>query len=97
MEKQLKIALGSCKRLHKATVLDPEVTVNADGTLANVFVYVKTGLEDRTFAAPKEPVTIDQHGCMFSPRVLGIQTGQPLIVKNTSTPTEPPGTRSGST
>ena len=56
--------------------------VAADGKLANVFVYVKDGLGDRVFPTPSEGVTIDQHGCEYHPHVLGIQTGQPLIVKN---------------
>jgi hypothetical protein len=74
---------AACRRLHSSPVLDPEVSVNADGTLANVFIYVKAGLDGKTFAAPKEPVVIHQHGCMFRPRVLGVQAKQTLVVKNT--------------
>src|SRR5438445_13331079 len=38
-------------------------TVVADGgNLANVFVYVKDGLGDRTFDVPKDAITIDQQG-----------------------------------
>ena len=74
---------AACVRLHKAPVYNEEVVVNKDGTLANVFVYVKTGLEGKTFEAAKDPIVIDQHGCMFRPRVFGIRVGQPLMVKNT--------------
>src|SRR5712672_2258863 len=36
-------------------------TIVADGgKLANVFVYVKEGLDNRTFDTPKDSVTIDQ-------------------------------------
>jgi hypothetical protein len=47
-----------------------------------VFIYIKTGLEGKKFEVPATPVTIDQHGCWFGPRVLGIQTGQTLQVTN---------------
>src|SRR5437762_7758713 len=40
-----------------------ETVVAADGKLANVFVYVKEGLGNRTFALPKDPVALDQSGC----------------------------------
>jgi plastocyanin len=43
---------------------------------------VKTGLEGKAFEVPSTPVTIDQKGCWFTPRVLGIQVGQPLSVVN---------------
>ncbi|MEK6284573.1 MAG: hypothetical protein AABO57_02420 [Acidobacteriota bacterium] len=54
-----------------------------DGKLANVFVYVKSGPVDRfTFPIPSDPVVLDQQGCRYHPRVLGIQTNQMLEVKN---------------
>ena len=58
------------------------MVVNPNGTLANVFVYIKRGLEAKTFEVPATPVTIDQRGCWFRPRVIGIQTGQTLQVTN---------------
>ncbi len=54
----------------------------AEGRLADVFVYVKEGLEDRVFAVPTEPVVIDQRGCLFVPSVAGAQTGQPIELRN---------------
>jgi plastocyanin len=71
-----------CAKMHKAGLYDETVVVNPNGTLANVFVYIKQGLEGKTFEPPAEPVTIDQSGCWFKPRVLGIQTGQLLTVTN---------------
>jgi plastocyanin len=49
---------------------------------ANVFVYVKRGLEGKQFPPPTDKVTIDQKGCWFGPRVLGIRPGQTLRVTN---------------
>ncbi len=56
--------------------------VGGNGELADVFVYIKSGMENKTFAPPPAPVIIDQKGCWFQPRVLGIQTGQVLQVTN---------------
>jgi plastocyanin len=71
-----------CAAAHHGKAYDESVVVNTNGTLANVFIYVKTGLEGRKFEIPATPVTIDQKGCWFRPRVLGIQTGQTLSVVN---------------
>jgi hypothetical protein len=51
-------------------------------SLQNVFVYVKDGLGDYAFPIPKEPVVLDQLKCRYTPRVLGIRTGQPLAIRN---------------
>ena len=72
----------ACVEAHHGKAYDESLVVNADGTLANVFVYIKTGLEGKKFEVPANPATIDQHGCWFVPRVLGIQTGQTLSVTN---------------
>jgi plastocyanin len=61
------------------------VVVNANGTLANVLVYVKKGLEGMTFPVPTDPVTLDQKGCRYHPHVLALQVGQPLNVLNSDT------------
>ena len=56
--------------------------MNDDGTLRNVFVYIKQGLMNRKFVPPREPVLLDQNGCMYRPHVQGIQVGQPLLIRN---------------
>ncbi|MEE9270966.1 MAG: carboxypeptidase regulatory-like domain-containing protein [Candidatus Krumholzibacteria bacterium] len=58
------------------------VLVNDNGTLRNVFVYVKDGLGDMTFPPPSEPVVLDQVGCSYKPHIFGIQAKQPLKIKN---------------
>lgn len=74
---------ADCARLHQnAPVPDEAVVVNRNGTVRNVFVYLKKGLEGKRFAPPEEAVVIDQKGCWFQPRVLGLQTGQLLKVTN---------------
>jgi plastocyanin len=72
----------ACVEAHHGKAYDESEVVDSNGTLANVFVYVKTGLEGKKFETPSTPVSIDQKGCWFRPRVLGIQTGQVLSVVN---------------
>jgi hypothetical protein len=72
----------ACVEAHHGKAYDESLVVNRKGALANAFIYVKSGLEGKTFETPADPVTIDQSGCWFRPRVMGIQTGQVLKVVN---------------
>jgi plastocyanin len=72
----------NCRLLHPNGLTTDSVIVNPNGTLKNVFVYVKEGLAGKTFEAPKTPVTFDQKGCQYSPKVFGIQVNQPLEIIN---------------
>ena len=72
----------ACVEAHKGKPYDQSIMVNADSTLSNVFVYIKSGLEGKNFETPSTPVAIDQHGCWFEPRVLGIQVGQIMRISN---------------
>lgn len=72
-----------CRADYKAPPRDPVVVVNANGTLADAFVYVRAGLPaDASYPPPTTPVVIDQQGCLYHPRVFGIMVGQPLEIKN---------------
>lgn len=71
-----------CKAMHPDGLASDSVIVNANGTLKNVFVYVKEGLAGKTFETPKESVVFDQKGCQYSPKVFGIQTNQTLEILN---------------
>jgi plastocyanin len=68
---------AACKGTNTA-----ETIVVDGGDLANVFVYVKDGLGDRTFAVPTAAVAIDQKGCQYHPHVLGAMAGQNIEIKN---------------
>ena len=72
----------ACVEAHRGRAYDESVVVNPNGTLANAFVYIKSGLEGKAFEPPATPVTIDQKGCWFHPRVMGIQVGQVFEVIN---------------
>jgi plastocyanin len=67
----------ACKGTNEA-----ENVVADKGDLANVFVYVKDGLGNRTFDVPKDPVVLDQSGCKYHPHVLGVMSGQTVQIKN---------------
>jgi hypothetical protein len=72
-----------CQKLHAGkAAYDEPVVIGTRGGLANAFVYIQAGLDDKKFEPSKEAVTIDQHGCLFAPRVIGLQTGQTLDLKN---------------
>jgi hypothetical protein len=70
-----------CAEKHAEQPMKQHAMVN-DGKLANVFVYVKEGLGDRTFPTPQQGVEIDQDGCRYHPHILAIQANQDLIIKN---------------
>lgn len=58
-----------------------EQALVTDGHLANVFVYVKSGLSG-DFSASASPVVLDQNGCRYVPHVVGIMAGQDLTIRN---------------
>ena len=71
-----------CQEKYPDGAFTEEVVVNDNGTLQNVFVYVKSGLGDLKFPIPAASVVLDQQGCRYHPHVLGIQAGQELIIRN---------------
>lgn len=70
-----------CAEQHQGPVPRGDVLVH-DGLVENAFVYIKSGLGDRVFAVPTTPVTLDQQGCLYHPRVVGAQVGQPIRFLN---------------
>ena len=72
----------ACQKLHPKPVYDASLLVSKGGGLANAFVYIKSGLEGKTFAPPQQAVTLTQQGCQFVPRVIALRKGQTLDVKN---------------
>jgi plastocyanin len=81
MDKIKMDADPQCALKHPDGHASEEVIVNTNGTLKNVFVYVKEGLTGK-FEAPKTPVVFDQQGCRYEPRIFGVQAGQPIQILN---------------
>jgi hypothetical protein len=75
-----KLDMSSDSKCEGDNFLDDVVV--KDGKLRNVFIFVKSGLPQATFQTPENEVTLDQKGCRYVPRVLGIQSGQPLKIIN---------------
>lgn len=82
--KELLMSEVACKKVHGGPVYRQEVLVE-DGKLANVFVYIKDGLDDYAFDPPAEEVEIDQLGCIYEPLVVGVMTEQKLTFVNSDT------------
>lgn len=55
--------------------------VSTNGGLADTFIFIKEGMRSK-LPPPREAVVLDQIGCEYSPYVLGLQTRQKLLVKN---------------
>ena len=56
--------------------------VGPGGELGDVFVYIKSGLEGKSFPPSAESALLDQKGCEYTPYILGLQTNQKLMIRN---------------
>jgi Carboxypeptidase regulatory-like domain len=70
-----------CAAKHTGALMDPIVSVT-DGMLANVFVRVTGGLPAGPYPMPADPAILDQNGCLYYPRVLGVVVGQDIEIRN---------------
>lgn len=52
------------------------------GDLANVLVYIKSGLGPQVYPITRNAVVIDQRGCQFRPHVSGAMVGQQVEFTN---------------
>ncbi len=75
-------ATPACARAHTTPQKSQEVMVNENGTLKNVFVWVKAGVPDKQWPAPGAAVKLEQKGCMYEPHVMGVMTGQEIEIIN---------------
>ncbi len=71
-----------CMKAHPKPVIPDEVVTGEKGALANVVVYVKTGLDNYSFDVPKDSVVLAQKGCLYDPHVVALMAGQTLEVVN---------------
>src|SRR6266404_1176464 len=60
-----------CGSLHSTPITTRHYLVD-NGGLANVFVYIKSGLTERNFPVPTTEPLIDQVGCLYEPYVMGV-------------------------
>jgi len=72
---------SECAAKYSDGPLDPVVVVN-DGKLTNVYVRVTGGLPAGPYPMPSGAAKIDQDGCLYTPRVVGVMVGQDLEISN---------------
>lgn len=75
-----------CMGMHKDIPTTQHYIVDANGDVANVTVYLKDAdgkeITGKSTGATAKPAVLDQVGCIYTPSILAIQTGQKLDVKN---------------
>jgi plastocyanin len=72
----------ACAKARTSPATSEEVVTGDGGSLANVVVYVKSGLDGYSFPAPSGAVKIEQQGCQYHPHVIALQVGQNVDVVN---------------
>jgi len=73
-----------CASKHKEPVPNQMLELGKSGnTMGNILVRVTSGLPaGKTYPPPKDPVVMDQNGCIYQPHVFVIQQGQTWKVLN---------------
>ena len=73
-----------CASKHKEPVPSQMLELGKSGnTMGNILVQVTSGVPaGKTYPAPKDPVVMDQNGCIYQPHVFVIQQGQSFKVLN---------------
>jgi len=72
---------ADCAAMHQTTPTTHFYVVGPKGELGDVVVYLK-GITGKSTGASQPPVVLDQKGCLYTPQILAIQTGQKLVVTN---------------
>jgi len=75
-------ASSACVQANPKPVAAPTIVIGDRGALANVVVYVKSGLGNYRFDVPQEPAILAQKNCMYEPHVVALMTGQSFEVQN---------------
>jgi plastocyanin len=71
-----------CAKKHSGPVPSEILVLGSGNTMGNIFVTITSGLPDKQWPAPKEPVVLDQKGCRYVPHVTGVMVDQPLRILN---------------
>jgi hypothetical protein len=72
----------ACAQMHPTVFTTRHYVVGPGGGLADVFVYIKHGLEGKTYSKPGTVPVLDQEGCFYKPYVMGLMVGQDLKILN---------------
>jgi hypothetical protein len=83
--KPVPIDMGAdpaCAKSNAEPVYAQDLVVNSNGTLRNALVFIKDGLPPGKYPLPKSQPSLDQKGCMYHPRVIGVMVGQEFQIGN---------------
>jgi plastocyanin len=76
----------TCGTLHTDTPTTHFYVIGKNGELGDVVVYLKDSsgndITGKSTGASAPPVLLDQKGCLYTPQILAIQTGEKLTVRN---------------
>jgi hypothetical protein len=75
-------ASPACVQANPSPVTPPTVVIGDHGALANVVVYVKSGLGNYRYDTPIDTAILGQKNCMYDPHVLALMTNHPFAVQN---------------
>src|SRR5580693_366439 len=79
----LLLSLGIISALQMASAGDITGTITLKGTApAEREITPLKGVPSASTGASADPVVLDQKGCLYSPTIMAVQTGQKIIVKN---------------
>ena len=74
--------LAGCETLASGPVYDNPVIIE-NGKLGNAFVWIRDGWQAWQIPpAPTSEVELDQHACLYQPRIVGVRVGQPVTFIN---------------
>ncbi len=77
-----QINLGTCTSDHAGPVFSDAFLVK-EGKVQNAFVWIKSGIDaSKAPPPPKEPIVMDQKGCVYKPHVVGARVGQKVVFLN---------------
>jgi plastocyanin len=72
---------ATCGKLAGGTPMTKFFVVGPNKELADVVVMLK-GVSAKSTGASAKPAILDQKGCLYTPQILAVQTGQKIVVKN---------------
>ena len=73
---------ADCGKLLTAVPTTQHWVVSSKGELANVVVVIKGVAGAKSTGDAAAPALMDQVGCIYTPTILAVQTGQKITVKN---------------
>lgn len=82
-EKEITVMMddANCRKMHPTVPTTHFYLTGPQGQLADVVVSLQ-GISGKSTGASAPPVLLDQKGCLYTPYVFAVQTGQKILVRN---------------